>query len=630
MKRWLFVLFFLLFPVNARSQSISVGYRQTISIPAPGVLAAYSLNDFYAEAKAQNETLLIFGKNPGAVLIIEVTRDSSKTVEVLVVPPPRSYPPGFVLPTSAAAANENGSFESRYTSGPSQSENILDFMRREGDRTVRFHLGSVDLFTPDEGRSDFALTSAFYQVLTPERDITVLDLLMINSPLTVDGTIVRGFHVREGGFLFHVGYASLATFENFILPVQKEGVIGIGYRFSLGNHAWLTPNLYYFPGRPASEMIGQRGSVASLAYDYQPKPNLGFLAEVGFSRGLGAAARLHFAGARDQLNASLRYEPMQFASLSLNNLHGFYSDVDWTRFLTPRLTSTFSFMGDHYTLPTLNRTSVVSSLDLQFQLSRRWTLISGASYGNSVSHFPISPDISTFGVPIGLSFYSPHFQGGLLYQVSKNSSALMQSDEYHANMGTHWSGFHLTGFVDRQTQAPTINFATAAVPGLLQALDTLALSASSPAQIALALRETAGLADQGFVNGITFDISPVRYQAGSDLTWSNHGTSPQQIQFNVLYNRNDLLQSDNQAVISTFTYSLKLKNKNELLASLSLYRTESTLAPAWRTNPLVAISIRRHFATTPNFIIPRRRGTISGLVFADDGAPARIIQEVRR
>jgi hypothetical protein len=158
------------------------------------------------------------------------------------------------------------------------------------------------------------------------------------------------------------------------------------------------------------------------------------------------------------------------------------------------------------------------------------------------------------------------------------------------------------------------------VPGLLQALDILAFSANSPAQIALALRETAGLANQGLVNGITFDISPVRYQAGSDLTLANHGASPQQIQFNVLYNRNDLLQSDNQAVIASFIYSLKLKNTNELFASISLYRTESTAAPGWRTNPLLAISIRRHFSTTPNFIIPRRRGTISGLVFADDGA----------
>jgi hypothetical protein len=620
MKRWLFVLFFVVFPGTATSQSITVGYRQTISIAAPGVLAAYSLDDFYAEAKAQNETLLIFGKNPGAVLIVEVTRESSKTFEVLVVPPPRSYPPGFVLPSSAAAANENGSFESRYTSNPSQSENILDFMRREGDRTVRFHLGAVTLLTPVAGRTDFALSSAFYQILTPERDITVLDQLMANSPLTVDGTIVRGFHLREGGFLFHIGYASLATFENVILPVQKEGVIGMGYRILLGDNASLTPNLYYFPGRPASEMIGQRGSVTSLVYNYRPNANLGFLAEVGFSRGFGAAARFHFAGARDQLNASLRYEPVQFASLSLNSLHGFYSDVDWTRYLTSRLTSTFAFMGDHYMLSTLDRTNVVSSLDLRLQVSRNWSLISGSSYGDSKSRIPVGPSISTFGVPIGITFYSAHFQSSLLYQYSKNSNSLASSDEYRASLGTHWNGFHLTGFADRQTEAPTIDFGLAAVPGLQQALDSLALSATSPTQIALALRDTAGLASQGLIQGINFNVSPLRYQAGSDLTWSNHATSPQQMQFNVLYNRNDLLQGDNRAVIATASYSIKLKNTNEIFGSLSLFRTESTVAPGWRTSPLFALSIRRHFDSTPNFIIPRRRGTISGVVFADDGA----------
>ena len=87
--------------------------------------------------------------------------------------------------------------------------------------------------------------------------------------LSVDSTFAKA------AFLFHVGYTSLTTFENFILPSLKEGVIGVGYRFSLGDHASLTPNFYFFPGRRASENIGQRGTVASLVYDYEPRRHLG-------------------------------------------------------------------------------------------------------------------------------------------------------------------------------------------------------------------------------------------------------------------------------------------------------------------------------------------------------------------
>jgi hypothetical protein len=620
MKRWVFMLVLAAYPATARTQSITVGYRQTISVPLPGALAAFSLDDFYVEATAQDATLTIFGKNSGSAHVVAVVGDGTKAFEVRVLPAPPSYPAGFVQPLSASSASESGSYESRYTSDPSQSENIVDFMRRDGDRSVRFHLGTAVLPTPVGGQSTVALSSVFYQILTPRRDITFLDQFMTNSPLTVDDSIVRGFHFRQGAFLFHVGYTSLTTFENLILPSLKEGVIGVGYRFSLGDHATLTPNFYFFPGRRASENIGQRGSVASLVYDYEPRNNLGLLAEVGFSRGVGTAVRFHFDGTHDQLSADLRYEPIQFASLSSNSLHGLYSDVDWTHSLTPRLTSNLSFTGDHYTLRSLNLTNVVSNLNLQLQLFRGWSLVSGSNYGTSKSHIPLGPAISALGLPLGVSLHLVHFQSGFLYQYSRNSGALLRSDEFRANLGTQWSGFHLSGFVDRQTQAPTIGFILAGIPGLQEALDNLAISVTTPEEIALVLRETAGLANQGFIQGVNINLTPLRLQAGTDLAWLHRTPSRQQFHFSFLYNRNDLLQGSNQTAIGTLSYLLKFKNPNEFFASLSLLRSNTAGTPGWRTSPLFEISIRRQFVSAPNFIIPRRRGSIRGVVFADDGA----------
>jgi hypothetical protein len=620
MKPWIFILLLVVYPATARSQSITVGYRQEVSVPVPGALAAFSLDDFYAEATAQGETLTILGKNPGVAHVVAVVRDGTRTFQVRVLPAPPSYPPGFVQPLSASAASENGSYESRYTSGPSQSENIIDFMRREGDRSVRFHLGGVILFGPAAGRNTFGLSSVFYQIMTSSHDITLLDKFMTNSPLTVDGSVVRGFHFRKGAFLFDVGYTSLTTFENFILPSLKEGVIGVGYRFSLGEHASLTPNFYFFPGRRTSENIGQRGTVASLVYDYEPGKNLGLVAEVGYSRSVGAAVRFHFGNPRDQLSANLRYEPIQFASLSFNSLHGVYSNIDWTRDLTPRLTSTLSFTDDHYNLRSLDLANVVSNLNFQLRLFRGWSLISGANYGSSKPHIPPGPAISALGLPIGVNYYSAHFQGSFMYQYSRNSGSFRRSDQFRTTLGTHWSGFHLSGFVDRQTQAPTIGFILAGVSGLQEALDNLGVSATTPEQIALLLRETAGLANQGFLQGVNINLSPVRLQAGTDLTWSNRSPSHQEFHFNFLYNRNDFLQGRNQTAIGTLSYSIKFKNVNEFVASLSLLHSNTTGTLGWRTSPLLEISFRRQFASAPNFIIPRRQGTIRGVVFADDGA----------
>jgi hypothetical protein len=263
---------------------------------------------------------------------------------------------------------------------------------------------------------------------------------------------------------------------------------------------------------------------------------------------------------------------------------------------------------------------MVSNLSLQLQLSRRWSLVSGANYGSSRQHIPPGPAISALGLPIGVSFYSVHFQESFLYQYSRNSNALLRSDEFRTSLGTYWSGFHLSGFVDRQTQAPTIGFILAGVSGLQEALDKLGISATTPEQIALLLRETAGLANQGFIEGVNINLSPVRFQAGTDLTWSNRVPSRQQFHISFLYNRNDFLEGGNQTAIGTLSYSLKFKNVNEFFASLSLLRSNFAGTPGWRTSPLFEVSFRRQFASAPNFIIPRWRGTIRGVVFSDDGA----------
>jgi len=600
----------------ASAQSIVVRYHQSTSTPVHGSLSAFSLNEFLVQANVDSGTLTVYGVNPGLAHVVVVTAQGNKTMEVQVIPPPLSYPPGFVPPLSEAAAGETGSYESRFTSGPSLSENTVNFMRREGDHSRSFHLTGTFLISPVPARSAFAIGSIFYRIVNPRRDVTFFDQLTINSPLTVYESIVRGFHLRQGNFLFHAGYTSISTFENLILPPQKEGVVGVGYRFAASAHASLIPNLYLFPGNHALGNSAQSGTVVSLAYDYELGKDLGLLAEAGYSHGLGAAEQLHFHGARDQLTSSLRYEPVHFASLGANSLHGFYSNVDWTRYLTRRITSTFSFTDNHYNLPSLNLTNLISNVDFQFQLSPHWTAVSGITYGRSQSHLPPGPVISVAGVPIALKFDSRHFQSDFLYQYSKNSGPISNSDEFRATLGTHKGGFSWTGFVDRQTQAMSIAFLSQA-PVLQQALSDLGTSATTPDQIAQAISQTAGLLNQGLIGGIQINVNPMRLQVSSDLTWSNHATSRQRFDFRMVYSKNELPQGESRATIGTLSYSLKFKRVNEFFSSISVLRDGNR---SGQNTPLFAVSLRHEVSSAPNFIISRRRGTIAGMVFADDGA----------
>jgi hypothetical protein len=626
MKRWLFILLLASHPALSIAQVLAVNYHDTITVPLPGALAAFSMNDFYAEANAESEMLTVYGRNPGSAHIVIVTVEGSRIFEVRILPAPPSYPPGFVHPLSAAAARENGSYESRFTSDPSQLENIVDFMRHEGDREVSFHLAGTIGFIPYADRSTFAFSSVFYQILTPDRDITLLDQLVNNSPLTVYDSIVRGFHLRQGKFFFHTGYTSATAFENLILPAQKQGLVGLGYRFSAGSHAYLMPNFYLFSGTQTLGNPVQRGAVASLVYHYAPRKNLGLLADAGFSRGIGAAGQFHLLGAHDQITADLRYQPTHFAALSLNNLHGFYSNFDWTRHLTSRFTSTFNFTGNHYKLPALDLTNLLANMGLQLQLSRHWSVFSGLIYSRFQSHLPLGPAIATTGLPMGVSFDSVHFQNSFMYEYSRGSGPVSRSDEFRATLGTHWSGFRWDGFVDRQTQAMSIAFTTAGTPALQDALNNLGVSATTPEQVALALGETAGLLNEKLIQGINLSVNPVRLQAGSYLSWSNRARSRQRFDFRLLYNDNELQHGENRTTTGTFAYSLKFKDVNEIVSSVSLFHNGGH---SGQSAPIFAISIRRQIGSAPNFIISRRRGTISGIAFADTERPAPTVREAQ-
>jgi hypothetical protein len=259
-------------------------------------------------------------------------------------------------------------------------------------------------------------------------------------------------------------------------------------------------------------------------------------------------------------------------------------------------------------------------VDFQFQLARGWSLTSGMNYGSSEARVPVSPKIVTVGIPAGVNFYSGHFQGGFLYQISRNSGAFLHSDEFRANLGTAWSGFHLSTFADRQTQAPTISVVVSGIPGLQQAVDDLAISATTPQQVANVLSDTAVLANQGFVNGVNISLVPVRFQDGADLAWFGRHRNQQRVHFSLLYNKDQLSQGTNRSVIGSLSDSLTFKNSNEIFASMSLVRDAPAQNYGWKTSRLFEVSLRHQFAGVPNFIISRRRGTIRGVVFVDDGA----------
>src|SRR5262249_16307125 len=158
---------------------------------------------------------------------------------------PPVLPPGFE-PPERAGSGETGIYEFRYNSDPAQATNSIEFKRTEGKSFTRMQVVNANLFSSGASTSTVGFPFLAYQISRPESDMRFVDKKVGNTPLTVDGFIVRGFHLRQGAWEFHGGFASIATFQGLFLATDREYTAGVSRLFKLDDDNSLQANLYYF------------------------------------------------------------------------------------------------------------------------------------------------------------------------------------------------------------------------------------------------------------------------------------------------------------------------------------------------------------------------------------------------
>ncbi len=499
----------------------------------------------------------------------------------------------------------------------SQWQNIVDLSSRQGDRVMRFHMANSNYLEGLSGSSPVALPGLSFEIDTSQRDVTLVDQLVVNSPLTLDNVLVRGVHLREGSWFFHAGYTSQSVFQNVLLPTQKDTVGGFGYRFRLGVHTSLTPNLYYVAADTGLAATAHSGAIGSLVFRHEVTNRLKVLAETGYGRGMGVAGRLDFQrSAEERLSGDFRYEPASFSSVSVNNLHGVLSTLRWDRKFHKKLTSSANFSGNRYDLAqSTAQVNVTSDWNLDYRLSKHWSANSGLVYSRFSGGIGSSGYLQNVQIPMGVNFTSSHWGAGFLYRDSVASNEGGSGPGFRGTATWGMQPWHVSVFFDRQTNVPTVSALVSSVPGLQDLLDRLGISATTPQQIASLLQNDAMLQALGLVSNLTLNLSPVLTQAGGTLSWSKRASS-QQLFLSYLYSSNQMTTSTQQSMVYSATYSRKLTPSNTIFASYSLYSAKSPGA-ASDYRPLFEISLRHRFNSVPSFLLPGRKGTISGTVFQD-------------
>jgi hypothetical protein len=599
---------------GAAIAEVQEGHRLQIKIP--GATGALSVDSELLDASGGGGFVNLTGRAPGRAEVLIVTPEGLKNIFVLVRRAPPSYPPGFVAPQSPNS-EESGSYEFRFASDRWQIQNRFDFTANKSGHSTQIHFVNVNFLDglTDHGRA--SLPSGFYRFATPCWNLTVMDEFITNSPLTINGAIVRGLHLGLGPWTVHAGYSSLATFSDFLIPTQREAAFAISHAFKLSPNSELVQNAYYFPTSPHTFTAGRPGGVGSLEYSFHQPHGLQLLGEIGFSHGIGAAADLQWADTNDHLHASFRQKPANFASLSVGNLPGSVSEFAWNREIKPSLTANTNFSDSHLILPTGTQTNLTSVANLQYKFLPHWSLATGTGYSAfSQSFGNASSSIHSLSLPEQINFDSNHFGAGFQYQFTSTSGSLSPGHDLRGTARVSRGGLQLTGFVDRQTQALSVDSLYSQIPSLRLELQKLGVGVIGPAQLMALLQDNAFLLALGFSQQTTLNLVPSRLQFGASLNWTSQGTRPARLSLDFIRSRDRLLQGSVSNWIQSGSYTKSLTPTNELFLSYSWFRY-SALGQA-QHSPLVEIGLRHNFSSLPGFVDFGSHGTLTGVVFVDD------------
>jgi cell division septation protein DedD len=569
-----------------QTRPLTLTVNETQSIDLAGVTAAYAIDATILDASAGNGRLLLVARAAGRTKVMVIGAHGEHAYDVIV-----TRPPGMAERTAAAAAAraESGVAELRYSSASREVQASVTAARETKTRRTEASLRAVHQGAEPRGdRARTSIASASYRIFTRRREVTLFDRDVDHSPLTLAATPVRGVHYLDDRWRLHAGYTAYAAYRSFLIPVERQLVAGGGYVFRTGARSTVMPSLFAIRGE---------GTVASLLYSYEEADRLNVRGELGYSGDVGAAGELAFDGESDRVRAVFRYRPDAFAAAGTAP-RGLFGDASWTRTYDGR----GSALSASATVTHVARSRVAgAAAEVDHRLGDVLSLTGGASWAALDGARAIT-------IPAGIRADFARFGFGALYRYARsrtNGGGHGLRLSARASLGS----FYASAYADRQQNAPTLELIFAERPDLAIALADLGITATSAADVARALREHAELAELGFLEGVTVELSPERTQFGLEAAWLSPGASRQQLRLRVLHSAIESVAARTKTTLATLSYSRRLTESADVFASWSYWRSGS------RRQPFAEAGIRQRLDGFPSF---GGDGTISGSVFVDE------------
>lgn len=587
---------------RAADYTIAISVGESTTIDLAGATAAWAIDPAIADASAVRGGVSLAGRAAGSTQVTVVTAAGTRTIVVTVRSRAQSPHAG-----GEVASPEHGTYEVRYASAGRQVQTAANLVRNDGDRRDEVQVQTSTSFgTRFAGEPASVVRSATYRITTPHRELTFFDSGLHHSPLTIDDTIVRGIHLRQKGLQLHAGYTMNASFGSLLLASERDFIVGGGYEYRIGPHSIVMPSVFAYPTK--------RGGVASLLYDYRRDDVLEASAEIGYGGAFGASGHLLYNGTANRVRADFRYQPRDFAIVGPANLHGLYSEASWSTKVGRRFSADVAASANHYELTRFEQNSITSNGEARYAIAKPLTLIAGYSYG-SFSGSGLQQHVRSLTIPAGVQVDFGHFGAGLLYRYATNSASNEGGRGFRATIRASLGSVFASGYYDRQTDAPTLELILRDDPALSLALQQLGIAATTPEEIARALRTNAALISLGFIEGATVNLAPARTQAGFETSWIGAGALRPQLRARVLWNRTEGVSSSVTTSLATLTWSQRIAGATDVYAGVTVAKTQASNAENATEQRFYEAGVRSRFDSLPRF---GGSGTISGIVFIDE------------
>lgn len=603
-------------PDGTASELRRLTLRDAVVLEQPGVTAAFSVDPTVAEVSARDGKVTVIARGIGTTTISLVTATTIIAVPLTVVAP---------APWIAGAARAPSSrtwtlWQGQYESSTARLTNSLEMVDGSDRRTLRVHAVNVLRLDRDaaaagdtDARTTFPAASVEWR--RGDTEVVALDKLVEHSPLTLDGTTVRGGHLRVAGLELHAGVTSPLLYQNVFLSSGAETVLGASYDVKAGRST-LTPSVYAYPSTPTTG--GTRGAMGSLLHRYRsPGDHLQLSTELGFGGKLGAAGELAYQDSINRAWISARHEPRGFAAIGAGRPLGSMIDAMYSATPSKRLTLGAALTAARYQTAMTEQDVVTSMIESRIQIARRLATSAGISSGQFAG-LGMAGTVRSLTVPLGLHLDGSSGGVSALYRYQTNSARNRGGHGGRLSARVHRSGLQASVFADAQQESATVELVLRDEPQLAQLLEELGLTATTPEELARLVRENATLAQLGYADGARLELDPWRMQVGGDVSVTSRGASRQQLRLRALANRTRTVSSSvEETLTASLSYSRQLGTGVDATALLSWWSHDGEMSvqpDRWS----IAAGLRVRLDRVPHLSRSRIR-PISGIVVDEAG-----------